>query len=100
MDFTVNISGTKNVEIELGDLDDDASNALDNELSGSDLEDVSIEEVTVDGGTAVQAEVRFTASLLVELEDDDIEQLVRDNASDALSSAGVHDFDIDSIDAN
>jgi hypothetical protein len=100
MDFTVNISGTKNVEIELRDLDEDASNALDSELTGSDLEDVNIEEVTIDGGSVVEAEVRFTASVLVTLEDADIEDLVRHQAEDALSSAGVHDFDIDSIDAN
>lgn len=100
MDFTVSVIGTKNVDIELNDLDDLASDVLDTELVGSDLEDVDIEEVTIDGGTTIEAEVRFTANITVTLEDSDIEDLVRHQAENVLSESGVHDFDIDSIDAN
>jgi hypothetical protein len=96
MEFNVSITGTKTVDIELDGLDELASDALDSEL-GNDLGDVSIEDVTVDGGTTVQAEVTFLATLAVSLEASDIEDLVRDKAEDDLKDAGVDSFDISSI---
>ena len=96
MEFNVSIIGTKEVNIALENLDEEVANALDNELSGSDLEDVSIEEF--DPPEDVDIEVKFTASVTVELDQADLEQLVRDQVESTLGNAGVTDFDIDTID--
>jgi len=98
MDFTVLITGTKQVEIDLPNLDEDVAQALDAELGGSDLEDVSLEDFsTPDGTQSIEVEASFTATLTVTLEDSDIEELVRREAEDAASQAGVHDFDITEV---
>jgi len=95
MDFTASISGTRTVNISLDNLDEEVANALDNELSGSDLESVSVENFDAPD---IEVEVKFSAELSVTIDEDDLERLARNEVEQALSNAGVDDFDIESLD--
>jgi hypothetical protein len=95
MEFTASIIGTRTVNIPLDNLDEEVAAALDNELLGSELEDVSVDEFKpVDD---IEVEVKFSGELTVTIDENDIERLARDEVEQALSNVGVDSFDIDSL---
>jgi hypothetical protein len=97
MDFTVSISGTKTISVDIdGDtIGDAAGQVFENETG--DLNDVIINDLSVET-EQVEVVIDFSATLNIELDDEDIDRLVRNEAENALSNAGVDDFDIDSVD--
>jgi hypothetical protein len=97
MEFTVSITGRKEVNLALENLFEDVANTLDNDLAGSDLENVDLSEFDTPD---IDITVSFTADLRVELDSSDLEQLVRDQAENTLANAGITDFDIDTVDEN
>lgn len=96
MDFTVNISGTKQLEIDV-ELDEEVANALDSELSG-DVENLQLEDFSTENGTStITVDAKFTGSIDVTVDESDIEDLVRNLVENSLVGAGIHNFDIDGI---
>lgn len=91
--FTVGITFTKNVEVEVDE--DSVTNAVDNEDFGI-INDISVEDFT--SGETVEVEVQFSGSIEVEL--GDLEELAKQEAERLLANESVFDFEVQTVDEN
>lgn len=96
MEFTVEVSGTKTVDVYTSDVQDALLEAAEQSVQDalSTLDDYNVEDADIDTDT-IEVRVKFSGSTTVQVDEDDIRTLVEDQVKDALGD--VDDMSIDSI---